>query len=70
MVAIAPGAMLTPAMESNVPPDVLQMMKRHHILPRLGRPEDIADAVVFLASDRASFITGVTLPVDGGYATS
>jgi len=33
---------------------------------RVGRPSDVADAVVFLASDRASFITGVTLPVDGG----
>jgi meso-butanediol dehydrogenase / (S,S)-butanediol dehydrogenase / diacetyl reductase len=33
---------------------------------RVGRPRDVADAVVFLASDRASFITGVTLPVDGG----
>jgi NAD(P)-dependent dehydrogenase (short-subunit alcohol dehydrogenase family) len=32
-----------------------------------GKPEDIAQAVVFLASDEASFITGVTLPVDGGY---
>ena len=33
---------------------------------RVGRPRDVADAVLFLASDRASFITGVTLPVDGG----
>ncbi len=35
-------------------------------LGRVGRPRDVADAVVFLASDRASFITGVTVPVDGG----
>ena len=36
-------------------------------LARWGRPEDVADPVVFLASDAARFITGVVLPVDGGY---
>jgi NAD(P)-dependent dehydrogenase (short-subunit alcohol dehydrogenase family) len=36
-------------------------------LRRRGQPEEIAEAAVFLASDRASFITGVALPVDGGY---
>ena len=35
-------------------------------LGRLGRPEDVARAMLFLASDDASFITGVALPVDGG----
>jgi NAD(P)-dependent dehydrogenase (short-subunit alcohol dehydrogenase family) len=39
-----------------------------HPLGRMAHPEEIADAVVFLASDRASFITGIDLPVDGGYA--
>jgi NAD(P)-dependent dehydrogenase (short-subunit alcohol dehydrogenase family) len=34
---------------------------------RWGQPQDIANAVLFLASERASFITGVILPVDGGY---
>jgi NAD(P)-dependent dehydrogenase (short-subunit alcohol dehydrogenase family) len=37
-----------------------------HPLGRLGTPEDVADAIVFLCSDRATWITGVTLPVDGG----
>ena len=38
-----------------------------HPIGRLGRPEDVANAILFLASDDASFITGVALPVDGGY---
>lgn len=36
-------------------------------LPRLGKPEDIAAGVLFLASDESSFITGIELPIDGGY---
>jgi hypothetical protein len=36
---------------------------------RMGEPRHIADAMLFLASDQAAFITGVTLPVDGGYTS-
>ena len=39
-----------------------------HLLGRTGAPEEIARAVLFLCSDEASFITGVDLPVDGGYS--
>jgi NAD(P)-dependent dehydrogenase (short-subunit alcohol dehydrogenase family) len=42
------------------------MMLRHHLTPRLGTPGDVASAVVFLASDEASFITGQVICVDGG----
>jgi 3-oxoacyl-[acyl-carrier protein] reductase len=45
---------------------VLDSMKERTPLRRLGRPEDIANAYLFLASDEAAFITGVTLSVDGG----
>jgi NAD(P)-dependent dehydrogenase (short-subunit alcohol dehydrogenase family) len=41
-----------------------------HALRRLGKPEEVAQAVLFLASERASFITGAILPVDGGMTAS
>ena len=47
-------------------PEVLEGMKRLWPIQRLGRPEDIADTVLFLCSDRASFLTGQTISVSGG----
>ncbi len=44
----------------------LKYMLAKHPMGRIGRPEEVAYAIVFLASDEASFITGVTLPIDGG----
>ena len=40
------------------------------LIPRIGQPEDIVNAAVFLASDESSYITGVNLPVDGGFSAS
>lgn len=48
-------------------PDVLEKVARSYPLRRLGTPDDVAPAVLFLASDRASYITGQTLSVSGGY---
>jgi NAD(P)-dependent dehydrogenase (short-subunit alcohol dehydrogenase family) len=48
------------------PEQHLSYMLAKHPMGRLGRPEDVAQAILFLASDEAAFITGVVLPVDGG----
>ncbi len=64
--AIAPGVIETPALRQNVPAEQIALFERHHLTPRLGTPEDIAAAVVFLASDDAAFITGQVISVDGG----
>lgn len=66
-VGIAPGLMATPAVERELTPQMLEMISSHHLLPRIGRPEDVAELVAFLASDRGSFITGTTIALDGGF---
>jgi 3-oxoacyl-[acyl-carrier protein] reductase len=63
--AVAPGFTATEILRS-MPDKVLEGMKAHTPLGRLGRPEDIANAYLFLASDEASFISGDVLRVDGG----
>ena len=45
-----------------------QVAAPFHMLGRTGKPEEVADAVLFLCSDHASFITGADIPVDGGYS--
>ncbi|MBK7948862.1 MAG: SDR family oxidoreductase [Deltaproteobacteria bacterium] len=64
--AVAPGVIATPALEANVPKAAVEVYVENTLTPRLGRPEDIAAVVVFLASDAASFVTGQILSVDGG----
>lgn len=63
--AVAPGFILTP-MTEKMPEKVLDMMKGKSPLRDLGRPSDIANAFLFLASDEARFVTGTVLSVDGG----
>ena len=62
--AVAPGITETDMMKA-VPKEVIEPMIKNIPLRRLGQPEDIANAFVFLASDEASYITGVVLSVDG-----
>lgn len=63
--AIAPGFIAT-EMVQKMPEKVVQTMVAHTPLGRMGKPEDVAEAYVWLASDAASFITGAVLSVDGG----
>jgi 3-oxoacyl-[acyl-carrier protein] reductase len=65
--AVAPGYIPTVLTES-LPQEIKDAITQATPLGRFGRSEDIANAVVFLASDRAAFITGITLRVDGGLA--
>jgi 3-oxoacyl-[acyl-carrier protein] reductase/7-alpha-hydroxysteroid dehydrogenase len=62
--AVAPGIIETDMMKA-VPKEVIDPMIQRIPLKRLGQPEDIANAFAFLASDEASYITGVVLSVDG-----
>ncbi len=64
---ISPGKIVTGKPGLPMDPALLENARRRTPWPRLGRPEDVANAAVFLASDRASFITGSNLVVDGGW---
>jgi len=67
--AVAPGWILTPALQAliNAGKNDPAVLRRRTPMGALGRPEHVADATLFLASDLAAFITGAILPVDGGY---
>ena len=67
---ICPGPTDTPLIRASRSPEVLEAFIQAQPIGRLGRPEEIAAAALFLASDAASFITGVALPVDAGQSAS
>lgn len=65
--AVGPGSIDTEMMASvNANPDAMKMVLSRTPLQRVGAPREIADVVAFLASDKASYITGETIYVDGG----
>lgn len=63
---VEPGCILTPSVDALGGPDLIQKMAQQIPMGRLGMPPDIASAMLFLASDAASYITGQTIIVDGG----
>jgi NAD(P)-dependent dehydrogenase (short-subunit alcohol dehydrogenase family) len=69
--AVAPGTINTERVkrlpEEPGGPEYLEAIKKAHPMGRIGEPVEVAQAILFLASDDASFITGAVLPVDGGF---
>lgn len=73
--AICPGSIRTPLLEEQFfgaqddPEAAEKQLLSHYPLNRIGETEEIADAAVYLGSDRSSFVTGIALPVDGGLSS-
>lgn len=63
---VEPGLTATERMKAMMPIEVANEMAKNFPVPRVGQPQDIANAVLFLASEEASYITGSSLVVDGG----
>ena len=70
--SISPGYIRTPLFDERLRSDPDYLNKREEKIPlkRIGTPQDIANAALFLASDESSYITGIDLLVDGGYCAS
>lgn len=66
--AIAPGIIVTDTIRRELAPETMRQIKGQQYLPADGEEQDIVDAMLFLTSDKARFITGETLRVTGGYA--
>jgi NAD(P)-dependent dehydrogenase (short-subunit alcohol dehydrogenase family) len=64
--AVCPNAIRTPLMDAS-PPEFVAELIRPQAIQRVGEPDEVGFAVAYLCSDRAAFVTGVALPVDGGF---
>lgn len=65
--AVGPGFISTPLIEQSLDKDTLHYLETQHAFQRLGKPEEVAELALWLASDKSSFVTGAYYPVDGGY---
>lgn len=65
--AVGPGYIKTPLLDNNLTKEQLEYLVTKHPIGRLGEPEEVAEFVTFLSSDKASFMTGGYYVVDGGY---
>lgn len=63
---VAPGTILTERNQERIPAEQQSAMAAWHTLRRLGAPEDVAEAALYLAAERASWITGTVIDVAGG----
>jgi 3-oxoacyl-[acyl-carrier protein] reductase len=63
---LAPETILTERNQQQIPEAMQEQMRHAHPIQRLGTPEDVARAALFLASDQSSWISGITLDVAGG----
>ena len=66
--ALCPGYVdtnMTRPLQEN--PELLEKIRQRHPIGRLGRPDEVANVALFLASEESSFVTGIAMPVDGGY---
>ena len=67
---VAPGAVRTPLMRRNRTPEQISDLGRISLVGRIAEPEELADVIIYLSSDRASYVMGQTIEVDGGVASA
>ncbi|MBA5630134.1 SDR family NAD(P)-dependent oxidoreductase [Moheibacter lacus] len=65
--AVGPGFILTPLIENELSSETLKYLETQHAFQRLGKAEEVAELVLWLASEKSSFATGTYYPIDGGY---
>jgi NAD(P)-dependent dehydrogenase (short-subunit alcohol dehydrogenase family) len=65
--AVGPGFIKTPLLDKNLTPEVMTMLAGMHPIGRIGEASEVAELVLWLSSDKASFVTGAYYAIDGGY---
>ena len=63
---LAPETILTERNQQLIPDDVKEQLRRGHPIQRLGTPQDVAEAALYLVSERSSWVTGITVDIAGG----